>query len=158
MSILTFLRALLCPPPCMDEPVARPFDVLHPRTGEHIRTVLRAKFPKAQIRIADSEYSTVSVEEFNKWIHDDMVSARKYYSNYFDCDNFARWLRCTMFKINLLHKTEIAMCYTEGMSPGGYHAFNIFVDYFDNVYVVEPQNDHVILCEDSKYLPDFIQL
>jgi len=158
MSILSFLRALVCPPPYVDEPVARPFSALHHRSSSHVRTVVRSKFPGAQIKIADSEYSAVSVTEFNKWIRDDMTSARKYYKNYFDCDNFARWLRCAMFKINLSYKTEITMLYCEGFNPDEYHAFNIFMDDIDNVYVVEPQDDHVVLCEDSEYLPDFIQL
>lgn len=158
MSIMEFLRALICPPPCEDEPVARPFNMLYPRSGSHIKTVLREAFPEAKIRIADAKYSTVDVAEFNKWIRDDMVSARKYYADHFDCDNFARELRCAMFKINREYKTEITMLYCEGFNPDVYHAFNIFVDDLDNVWVVEPQDDHVVLCEDSKYLPDFIQL
>lgn len=158
MSIRTLLCELLCPPPCDDEPVERPFNKLYARTGDHVKTVLRRTYPSAQIKIADRTYSTVSLKEFDTWIRNDMVSARKYYKEYFDCDNFARWLRCAMFKVNLTYKTEITMLYCEGDAPDGYHAFNIFIDNDDNVYVVEPQDDYVIPYTDSLYKPDFIQL
>lgn len=156
MSIRGILCTWLCPEPV--QPSERPFDVLHTRTGDHVYTVVRNAYPRAQIKIADAVYSTVSLEEFNKWIRDDMVSDRRYYKNYFDCDNFARWLRCAMFKINLVYKTEITMLYCEGGAPGGYHAFNMFIDDADNLYIVEPQDDHVVPYYDSVYEPDFIQL
>jgi endonuclease/exonuclease/phosphatase (EEP) superfamily protein YafD len=120
--------------------------------------VLHDAFPDAYIKIADEEYTTTTLDEFNAWIRDDMVSERSYYRGWSDCDNFSRALRCAMFKINREYKTEFTMPYTEGMSPGGYHAFNVFLDSDDNVYVVEPQDDNVVPYHKSVYTPDFIEL
>lgn len=156
MSIKDILRSWLCPESV--QPSERPFDMLYYRTGEHIRTVLRSTFPTAQIRIADSEYSTMSLDEFNTWLKNDCVSEKTYYAQHFDCDNFARGIRCNMFRVNQNYKTEFTLCYTEGMSPGGYHAFCIVVTNDDKVLIVEPQTDGVVIADKSSYKPDFIQL
>lgn len=163
MTMRKWLCEILCDP-CPeiphqepDEPYC-PFEILHHISGNGIYKALHEQYPNAHIRIADTEYATVSLDEFNRWIREDCVSERKYWENWFDCDNFARSLRCSMFKIGREYKTEFTMPYTEGMSPGGYHAFNIFVDPDGNVFVVEPQDDHVIPSSESEYMPDFIQL
>lgn len=155
-TIIDWICENLCKQ-CTDDPY-RPFDTLYPISGYSIYKTLHAQYPDAHIRIADEEYTTVSLNEFNRWIREDCVSKRKYYKNWFDCDNFARELRCAMFKIGRAYKTEFAMSYTEGMAPGGYHAFNIFVDPDGDVFVVEPQDDHVTHVVRSEYIPDFIQL
>lgn len=156
---MDLLRARLCPKPVEPvEPVELPFTTLYPIAGSRVRTILRAAFPMAQIKVADKTYKSPTLDEFNTWIIEDCVSQYKYFADWFDCDNFARFLRCAMFKINLSYKTEITMPYCEGDSPSGYHAFNILVDNTDNIFVVEPQDDVIVPYEKSVYKPDFIQL
>lgn len=156
MSIIGILRAWLCIEPVQSN--EHPFSILHHVSGSHVRDVLCAQYPDAHIRIADAEYSTVSLDEFNTWLKNDCVSEKTYYAQHFDCDNFSREIRCNMFRVNREYKTEFTMAYTEGMSPGGYHAFCIFLDSDDNVLIVEPQTDEVVIADKSSYIPDFIQL
>lgn len=159
MSIMEFLRALICPPPCEDEPVVRPFTILHHVPGSHVRSMLRAAFPEAHIRIADADYSTVSLDEFNAWLKNDDVSEMRYYAQHFDCDDSARAIRCRIFAIGQAYKTTIAVAYCEGYtSTGEYHAFNIFLDSDDDLWILEPQTDFVSTPDESDYKPDFIQL
>lgn len=154
MSLLSSLRKMIC-----KEPTINPFNAIYHRSGDRVRTALRKAYPSAQIRIADDAYATTSLDEFNKWLQNDCVSTRKYYAEWNDCDNYARALRCAMFKINQYYQIEITMAYCEGMDGDGtYHAFNTFIDSNDIVYIVEPQNDSVVIYSDSKYKPDFIQL
>ena len=142
---------------CKEEP-QHPFTTLKHRSGQHIRNVLRTAFPDAEIKIADKEYSSPTMGEFNRWILRDCTSEYNYFKEYFDCDNFARMLRCAMFKINMSYKTEITMPYCEGDSPEGYHAFNAVVTSNDDVFIVEPQSDEVVPYRESVNKPDFVQL
>lgn len=153
MNLLQLIRSMVC-----SDKTPRPFDVLYSRSGDHIRDVLRAAFPHAQIKIADRKYSAPSIEDFNRWIKKDCVSERQYFAEYHDCDNFARALRCAMFKINLFYKTEITMPYCEGDSAEGYHAFNAIVTNDDSVFIAEPQSDEVVPYRESDCVPDFVQL
>lgn len=159
MSIRDMLRAWLCdkqPEPV--EPVERPFYVLYTRTGKHVYIVLHDAFPNAHIRVADAEYSTMSLDEFNKWIKTDDVSTNSYRSEWRDCDDYAHEIKCRILRIGQEYKTTITVAYCEGSSPGGYHAFNILIDNTDKIWVLEPQTDMLTLWDDSTYTPDFIQV
>ena len=151
------IRSILCPKNV--QPDLHPFTQLYHRSGEHIRKVLRAAYPDAHIRIADEDYSTISIDEFNRWLKTDDVSDMSWEKNYRDCDDIARAIRCRIFAIGQEYKTSITVAYCEGYtSTGEYHAFNIVVTNDDNVYILEPQTDCLSLANDSSYTPDFIQL
>jgi hypothetical protein len=117
------------------------------------------EYPDAHIRIADTDYSAPTIDEFNRWIRSDDVSDMSWEKNWRDCDDIARAIRCRAFAIGRAYKTTITVAYCEGhTSTGEYHAFNMFVDDTDKIWVLEPQSDEMTLCSESTYLPDFIQL
>ena len=119
---------------------------------------LRSQFPDAQIRVADMDMSTPTRAEFEAWLQEDNVSTRTYHPEWFDCDDFARAIRCKMFKIGQNYQTTFAIAYCEGYAPGGYHAYNLLIDNKDDIYIIEPQNDHVVPADENTYRTDFIQL
>ena len=149
---------MLCERFCKPE-TPRPFTVLRHRSGQHLRSLLWMEYPEAHIRIADEDYSAPTLDEFNLWIQTDDVSDMSWEKNYRDCDDIARAIRCRIFAIGHEYKTTFTLCYAEGhTSTGEYHAFCIFIDDTDKIWVLEPQSDEMILCSESTYLPDFIQL
>jgi len=152
------IRQLICGRLCVREPDPHPFTLLRHRTGEHIKSLLQFQYPCAHIRIRDREYSTLNLREFNKWIREDCVSEREYHADWHDCDDFADAIRCKIFPIAHSLKTTLVVLYSEGYNPGDYHAFNLLIDDTDAIYVIEPQEDHVVPAAESVYLPDFIML
>jgi len=128
------------------------------RSSQLIRQRLQRQFPNAHIRIADTDYSAPTRAEFEAWLQEDNVSTRTYHPEWHDCDDFARALRCKIFKIGQQLKTTLAVAYCEGYTEGGYHAYNLLIDDKDDIYIVEPQNDHLVQASESTYRTDFIQL
>ena len=156
MSLIDFIRSLICKPAL--EPISHPFDILTHRSGSHIRDVLHSAYPAAHIRIADRDYSAPSIGEFRDWLEIDDGDIKKYQAEYYDCDDFSAALRCAMFKVSHDYKTTISMAYAEGHTTSCYHAFNILVDAVDDIYILEPQTDGLIIYTESSYQPDFIQI
>jgi len=120
--------------------------------------LLLMEYPEAHIRIADSDYSAPTLQEFSAWLLEDRIDVRTYHPEWFDCDDFARALRCKIFKIGQALKTTLTVLYCEGHAPDDYHAFNLLISDTDRIFIIEPQDDQVVLMEDSTYKPDFIQL
>lgn len=139
------------------EPIG-PFDTLHHRRASDIYTIIRAAYAGAYIRISDREYSTVPLVDFKKWLKSDDISDKIYHREWYDCDNFAHGVKCNLYDMGEKYKTEIVLCYCEGNSPVGYHAFNLFIDSADNMFILEPQTDVLTPWHRSEYKPDFIQL
>ena len=156
MTSNAFLQ-YICNHLCRDEPSSS-FVILQHQVGTHIRQILQYQFPSAHIRIADKDYSAPTKQEFEAWLKSDPVNEMVYRSEWLDCDDFARTLRCAIFKVGHALKTTITLAYCEGSAPGGYHAFNLLIDDQDAMYIIEPQNDSVIPANESTYLPDFIQI
>jgi len=151
------IRQLICKRFCTFEP-QHPFTTLQHRSGQHLRSLLLMEYPDVNIRIADSDYSAPTLPDFETWIRADCISERKYYAEWHDCDDFARALRCAAFRVGQSLKTTLTVLYCEGYNPDDYHAFNMFIDDKDRIFIIEPQDDQVVLMEDSTYKPDFIQL
>ncbi len=154
----TTIRRYLCEHLCKTVPSAHPFTTLRHRSGQHIRLVLQKQFPNARLHIRDREYSTLNLQEFNRWIQKDCVSEREYHADWHDCDDFADAIRCKLFPIAYALKTTLVVPYSEGYNPTDYHAFDILLDDQDNIYIIEPQDDAVVPAAESVYLPDFIFL
>jgi hypothetical protein len=154
MTLRQQLCKLLCPP---EEPEI-PFTTLRHRSGQHIRNVLKRQFPSAHVRVADMDYSAPTRTEFDAWLLEDQVSIRAYHPEWYDCDDFARALRCEMLKIGQDYKTTFTIAYCEGYVMAAYHAYNLMIDDKDAIYIIEPQNDSVVPIAKSKYRTDFIQL
>lgn len=152
------IRQRLCEYLCNKPEPEHPFTTLRHRSGQHILQILQKQFPAAHIRIPDMNLSAPTWAEFEAWLQDDTISDRTYHRECFDCDDFARAIRCKMFKIGQNYKTTLTVAYCEGHAPGGYHAYNIMIDNTDAVYIIEPQNDRIVPADESTYKTDFIQL
>lgn len=143
---------------CNEEEPEPEFTILHHRSRQHLLRTLRRQFQNADIHIADSDYSAPDLQEFNTWLADDQIDTRAYHPEWYDCDDFARALRCKMFKIGQSYKTTLTVAYCQGYAQGTYHAYNLLIDNKDDIYIIEPQNDQCVPIEQSTYRTDFIQL
>lgn len=152
------IRQRICNYLCEKPEPQHPFITLRHRTMRQIRNVLKRQFPSANVKIADMDYSAPTRAEFDAWLLEDQVSNRAYHPEWYDCDDFARAIRCKMFKLGHTYRTTITVAYCEGYTEGGYHAYNMLIDNTDAIYIIEPQNDRVIPADSSKYRTDFIQL
>ena len=155
MTIRQRICHYLCKKPAPERPT---FTTLRHRAGQHIRQKLQVQFPAANIRIADADYSAPTRQEFDAWLLEDQVSTRAYHPEWYDCDDFARALRCKAFQIGQDYKTTLTIAYCEGYTPNGYHAYNLLIDNLDAIYIIEPQNDNVIPIEVCGWRTDFILL
>jgi len=120
--------------------------------------VLRKQFSNANIHIADSDYSAPTLNEFEAWLLEDTVNTKAYHPEWYDCDDFARALRCKIFKMGQSYKTTLTVAYCEGGASGGYHAYNLLIDREDRIFIIEPQNDRCTPVAESSYRTEFIQL
>ena len=152
------IRHQLCNLFCTKEEPQDPFTILRHRSGQHIRQQLQQQFPNAHIRIPDSNFSAPTRKEFEAWLQEGNVSTKAYHPEWFDCDDFARALRCKIFKIGQSYQTTLTVAYCEGHTAGGYHAYNLLIDNKDTIYIIEPQNDRMVPAAESTYRTDFIQL
>lgn len=152
------IRQLLCEYFCKKPEPEHPFTTLQHRSGQHIRQRLQRQFPTANIHIPDMNLSAPTRAEFEAWLQEDNVSTRAYHPEWFDCDDFARAIRCKMFKIGQGYKTTLTVAYCEGYTAGGYHAYNLLIDDKDDIYIIEPQDDNCVPADESTYRTDFIQL
>lgn len=152
------LRQRLCKYLCNKPEPERPFTKLRLRSSQLIRQRLQRQFPDAHIRIPDPNLTAPTRAEFEAWLQEDNVSTRTYNPEWFDCEDFARAIRCKMFKIGQIYKTTFTVAYCEGYTEGGYHAYNLLIDNKDDIYIIEPQNDRIVPADESTYRTDFIQL
>lgn len=158
---MTLIQQLLCKYFCEKTEkteTLNPFTILRHRSGQHIRTLLQKQFPNAYIRIPDINLSEPTRREFDVWLQGDQVSTRTYHPEWYDCDDFARALRCKIFKIGQSYKTTLTVAYCEGYTGKDYHAYNMLIDSMNAIYIIEPQNDRVVPIAESNYRTDFIQL
>lgn len=152
------IRQRLCEYLCNKPEPERPFTTLRHRSGQHISLVLQKQFPNTSIHIPDMNLSAPTRAEFEAWLQEDNVSTRTYHKNWFDCEDFARAIRCKMFKIGQDYKTTLTVAYCKGWLGSEYHAYNLLIDDTDAIYIIEPQDDHIVLADESTYKTDFIQL
>ena len=152
------IRQLLCEYFCEKPEPERPFTALRHQSGQHIRQVLQKQYPNANIHIPDMNLSAPTLEEFEAWLLEDNVSTHTYHKEWFDCEDFARAIRCKMFKIGQNYKTTLTVAYCKGYLGNEYHAHNLLIDNKDDIYIIEPQDDNCVLADESIYRTDFIQL
>ena len=152
------LRQLLCEYLCDKPEQDRPFTALRHQSGQHIRRILQKQIPNAHIRIPDMNLSAPTKAEFEEWLQEDNVSTRTYHPEWFDCEDFARAIRCKMFKMGQNYKTTLTVAYCEGYMGKEYHAYNLLIDNKDDIYIIEPQDDSCVPADESTYRTDFIQI
>ena len=141
---------------CMNDPYR--FNVFSFQSGTYIHQLLQRQYPDAEIRVADSIYNAPTRKEVEAWLKSDPVNERQYHAAYHDCDDFARALRCAIFRIGHAMKTTLTVAYCEGYAMGSYHAFNLLIDDKGSIFIIEPQTDIVVPAVESTYLPDFIEM
>ena len=152
------LRQRLCEYLCEKPDIPRPFTKLRLRSSQLILQRLRRQFPNAQIRLPDPNLSAPTLKETEKWLLKDITSEKEYNEDWFDCEDFAREIRCKVFKIGQAYKTTLTIAYCEGYNPKDYHGYNLLIDDKDEIYIIEPQTDHLVPAHESDYRTDFIQL
>lgn len=154
---MSLIRRLICKHLCDKVETPDPFTTLRHRSSQHIWQVLQRQFPIAQIRIRDRDLSAPTLYEFEIWLHKDLGDEEKYHPEWYDCDDFAIALRHEIFKLGKHYKTTLTIAYCEGYDGTEYHGYNLLIDNNDAIYIIEPQNDHVVPANDSEYRTDFIQ-
>ena len=113
--------------------------------NEKIQTLITPNIRGINAVIADLKYGTFT---YNDWqlvisrIYDSVRSKEKYTCNVFDCDDFALLFSGIMtystFKSGF--STQVAF----GIAWSNIHAFNIFIDNKNDVYIYEPQNNKIM--------------
>jgi len=91
--------------------------------------------------ISDSEFGLITKEDLELFLGKDLINAKKYIPETYDCDDFSfelsgavtRWMPSIPFGIVWVH------WYEDRTYKG--HALNIFIDNELGVWFVEPQTD-----------------
>lgn len=156
---MTPIRQLLCEYLCekQQEP-ERPFTHLRLRSSLIVWKRLRRQFPIETIKIRDGNLTAPTKIEFEAWLEKDLGNFKKYHKDWYDCDDYAMELRYKMFKFGHEYQTTFTVAYCEGWLGDEYHAYNLVTDNTDEIYIIEPQNDHLVLASESKYRTEFIQI
>lgn len=93
--------------------------------------------------ISDKRYYLPSVEDVQTFLALDDTDKEKYVTQFFDCDDFSFRL---MGQIHVKPWASLAF----GIAWSRVHAFNVFIGKDEQFYVVEPQNDKIMLYETVK--------
>ena len=88
----------------------------------------------AKYYLLDEDYKSCTLTDFKKILKKDFTNWKTANKDY-DCDNFA-------FKLNQNIKDKYPMM-AFGIVISNSHAFNIFVDKFNQVWYIEPQTDKI---------------
>jgi len=101
--------------------------------------------------VADLEYCSFTLDEWKVILSDifDVLKPKeKYTSKVFDCDDFALLfsgiLTYSAFKSGFATQPAFAISWSNT------HAFNLFIDNENNVYVYEPQNNKIMTLNEAK--------
>lgn len=109
-------------------------------TAAKLHGILKKKltglFKKAQILLVDRKYQLVTKEELQKFLKLDITDKGEYIKEFHDCDDFSWTL---LGSINSGPWAGIAF----GFAFSKVHAFNIFIGADLEIYVIEPQSDHI---------------
>ena len=107
---------------------------------EEIYSILDAQFPKAETWVSDNEYQTTTFSEYERFLHWNQVDKRLYIKEYYDCDDFSFQL---MGDSQIPGWSSLAFGILWTSTPNGGHAVNFFIDNNYDIWIVEPQNDHI---------------
>lgn len=92
------------------------------------------------IYLSDGHYDLCSLKEAKRFLKADKSDLKKYKHEVYDCDNFSRALW------GYWQEWQATICMGIAWSKG--HAFNIFIDDQFEIYIIEPQSDHVFKLKD----------
>ena len=85
----------------------------------------------------DSEYYTISHAGWMTIINEDAVDMRRYFTEIFDCDDFARYFKCMCIANYRLNAVGFVRDYSAR------HAYNVIIDKDLNAWIYEPQTDDI---------------
>jgi hypothetical protein len=117
--------------------------------------IVQAQYPTlTDIKIADSQFYTVSLINLQAILTKDWTNLVPYVAEISDCDKFGTRLYshlCDYYKIN-------AVVPVWGNTDGGYHGFNLAVVKDGNALIarlIEPQTDSIFIDQGplGKYIP-----
>lgn len=116
-----------------------PAKILGKIEAKKLHSLLKKKFSKwfnkPAIYLVDRKYLLTSKEEIVRFLEYDKTDEEDY-NDLFDCDNFAFRL---LGQIMIQGWKGICL----GAAFSKVHAFNLFVDNQKDIYVIEPQGDHI---------------
>ena len=93
--------------------------------------------------ITDLNYKLTSKKEIENFLLNDNTDFQRYRKEVNDCDNFA---------IQLAGKLNEAFPgFAVGYAMNLEHAFNIFIDHHEKLWIIEPQTDKVFISNSKKY-------
>jgi len=131
LSSLNQLRQLLVPP----------FDIeqVEIKSSNWVNLAFQENIPKWMNGVwrlpLDSKYKVPSLDDTCKIIAWDWVDKRKYWANWFDCENFSLAFKVNANMIFKLNHIGIVLDYS------GAHGYNLFLTPDGRVFLYEPQTD-----------------
>ena len=102
----------------------------------HLRNLLRAWFPEANIYLSDKVYKLCCLSDIRYFLRQDKTNRLKFEKEFFDCDDFAYRLM-GQFSIPGWSALALGFCWTDK------HAVNILIGQDKKFYYVEPQQDTI---------------
>ena len=99
--------------------------------------LLKARFPTADIYLADEVYQLCSPEDIATFLAQDNTNKMGFVDELRDCDDFAYRLMGQL-SVPKWSGLAVGICWTEN------HAFNCFLDNNKKLWFIEPQSDAVL--------------
>ena len=98
-----------------------------------------------EVHVSDSIFSTTSVSEAEKFVKETKVNMDKYIAEGHDCDNFSYALEG--------YWSKGLLSYPFGIAWTDSHAFNVFIDDQNKIWIVEPQSARFYAIETAQKIP-----
>ncbi len=114
--------------------------VEYPLTGNQVFELV--KDATDHVYIWDSQYWTVSLEDWKRIFDDVLSGLPKYLLDRFDCEDFAMIVMARILERYGLNTCGVAV----GKVPFGYHGYNLFVEWEEGqpkLHVLEPQTGEI---------------
>jgi hypothetical protein len=121
--------------------------------ADQIEMAIKRLLPEAAVLLPDWEYWTTNVQDYMNFLELDDTDKAEYVDDFYDCDDFAYRL------MGQLHH-PLYGAFAHGISWSSVHAFNCFIDWNLDLYLVEPQTDEIALVKVGElpidYKPEII--
>ncbi len=101
-----------------------------------LKKELSSLFHKPVIYLVDRKYQLIEKSEMERFLANDKTNLIKYVPEWHDCDDFSFRL---MGQVSVPNWSGIAF----GIAFSKVHAFNLFVDAQQKVFLIEPQSDKI---------------
>ena len=102
----------------------------------HLRNVLHAQYPEAQVYLSDKTYKLCSPADIRYFLKQDKTNRMKYVSEWWDCDD-ASYRLLGQFSVPAWSSLAFGIVWTN------VHALNCMVGTDGKLYFIEPQSDKI---------------